>query len=275
MIEELNNIDKSLMMIFLLEDCNFSCPHCVREDEPMEPGYKLTFEQLKLCLSDCQKLQTVDWVHFSGGEPTLWTDEKRTLADLLLEISKSGFEPGFTTNGSIFDDYKNCNSLLQDYFKNSDRPLRLCLSIDTFHQNYDTEKGRAECLDNVIKFRNDLPLKKKKLLNLTVLATVSKEPKSLLPKEMVEYYKSQEVTFVFIPLKASGKAKSFNHLCPDLASTTQEALGAYYYYYEKSGQNVKNNIVLIGNLYYLPDPWRKIGWLGHLPKKVIEVYKFQ
>ena len=70
----MTNINKSLMMIFLLEECNFSCNHCVREDEPMPINYKLTFEQLKLCLTDCQTLETIEWVHFSGGEPTLWTD---------------------------------------------------------------------------------------------------------------------------------------------------------------------------------------------------------
>jgi hypothetical protein len=34
--------DPSLMMIFVIEECNFVCPHCVREEEPMEPGYRLT-----------------------------------------------------------------------------------------------------------------------------------------------------------------------------------------------------------------------------------------
>ena len=48
----LENIDSTFMMIFLLEECNFSCDHCVRCDEPMAPGYTLTYEQLNTCLSD-------------------------------------------------------------------------------------------------------------------------------------------------------------------------------------------------------------------------------
>jgi molybdenum cofactor biosynthesis enzyme MoaA len=32
--KEIRNIDRSFMMNFLLEECNFSCEHCVREDEP-------------------------------------------------------------------------------------------------------------------------------------------------------------------------------------------------------------------------------------------------
>jgi MoaA/NifB/PqqE/SkfB family radical SAM enzyme len=106
--------DKSLMMIFLLEECNFSCDHCVREDEPMHPGYKLSFEQLKMCLSDCHSLQSIEWVHFSGGEPTLWTDGKRDMVDLLIEISRAGFEPGFITNGSNFMITANVTSFFRN-----------------------------------------------------------------------------------------------------------------------------------------------------------------
>jgi hypothetical protein len=31
-------------------------------------------------------------------------------------------------------------------------------------------------------------------------------------------------------------------------------------------------LVLIGNDYYLPDPWQKVAQLGHLPKNVINAY---
>jgi len=190
------------MMIFLLEDCNFACGHCVREDEPMYPGYKLSFEQLKLCLLDCRKLETIEWVHFSGGEPTLWTDEKLDLADLLIEISKAGFEPGFTTNGSYFDDYEKCDELFQKYFNFANKRLRLYLSIDTFHQNFDAKIGRAESLDNVIKYTKNISPEKRKLLNIIVLTTISKEAKSLLPNNMIEYYEAFLDYFMGLSLSA-------------------------------------------------------------------------
>ncbi|MHA2009072.1 MAG: radical SAM protein [Promethearchaeota archaeon] len=272
------NIDKSLMMVFLLEECNFSCNHCVREDEPMSIGYKLSFEQLKLCLSDCRKLETIEWVHFSGGEPTLWTDEKLDLADLLIEISKSGFEPGFTTNGSYFIDYLKCSELFQKYFNNADKQLRLYLSIDTFHQNFDLEKGRAKSLDNVIKYKLTLPSEKHKLFNIIVVSTISKDSKSLLPKEMIEYYQSLGLKFLFIPLRAVGKAKSLKHLCPNTESDKQEDLGAFFPYHQKKERkkgNVSTNIVLVDNDYYMPDdnPWSKFGHLGHLPPRTLDIYK--
>ena len=45
----------------------------------MDPGYQLSFRQLQLCLSDCRGLKSITWVHFSGGEPTLWTEANRDL----------------------------------------------------------------------------------------------------------------------------------------------------------------------------------------------------
>ncbi|WP_455393239.1 radical SAM protein [[Eubacterium] cellulosolvens] len=262
------------MMIFLLEECNLSCEHCLREDEPMTAGYKLTYGQLKLCLLDCQKLQAIEWVHFSGGEPTLWTDGERDLTDLLIEISKAGFEPGFTSNGCYFNDYNKGNDFLQKFFNGAKKPLRLYLSIDTFHHNFEIEKGRAKSLDNILKWKMEVPAEIGKLLSINVLSTISKDTKSLLPTEMVENYQSLGITFNFIPMKARGKAKSFSHLCPNTDSDDPKEMGAYYRFHQKKkGQDVKSNIVLIGNDYYLPEPWRKIAQLGHMPKEIIDVFK--
>ncbi len=274
-VVELNITDKSLMMIFLLEPCTFSCPHCVREDEPMAPGYKLSFAQLKLCLKDCRNLQSVKWVHFSGGEPTLWTDGEHDLADLLIEISQAGFGPGFTTNGSNFEDHNQCYELLHKYFDHATVPLRLYLSIDTFHTNFDIEKGRSTSLDNVLKFKDNISPEKRKLLNITVISVISKDTNSLLPDEMVEHYSTLGVKFNFIPLKLKGKAKSFAQLCPDLSSDRPEDLGAYYRFRPQEppkDTTASSNLVLIGDDYYLPDPWRKVGRLGNLPEEIINAY---
>jgi molybdenum cofactor biosynthesis enzyme MoaA len=274
----LKNIGKSFMMIFLLEDCNFSCNHCVREDEPMSLGYKLSFKQLKSCLSDCKDMKTVEWVHFSGGEPTLWSDGKRDMADLLKEISKAGFESGFTTNGSNFVDYNKCHTFFNKYFSNTSKRLRLYISIDTFHHNFNTEKGRAISLDNVIRYKKDKSSENGNLLKINVIVTVSKDNKSLLPNEMIDYYKSQGVEFNFIPLDLKGKAKSISHLCPNLESSKPEDLGAYFpFRQKKNAGEVKSNLILIDNDYYLYDNdysieftkrWHKVAPLGHLAEKI-------
>jgi MoaA/NifB/PqqE/SkfB family radical SAM enzyme len=281
--------DKSLMMVFLLEACNFRCPHCVREEEPMVAGYKLTFRQLRLCLSDCRRLKSVRWIHFSGGEPTLWREGRRDLLSLLIEISSAGFIPGFTSNGSYFLDHDRCLAFLSAYVEASNTPLRLYLSIDSFHQNYDPESGRAQSLDNVLECKRQLPPDRGSLLDASVIAVVSKDPDSLLPEAMIAHYESTGVAFQFVPLRLGGRARTMHHLCPDLASADPEDLGAYLRFVQggvggngetASGGERAVDIVLIGEDYYafLDDDceyrerWQRVGRLGQLPDEIVRAY---
>lgn len=207
----------------------------------------------------------------------------------MLEISKSGFTPGFTTNGSSFLDYDRCHDFFARYVEGSTTPLRLYLSIDTFHGNFDVETGRAQSLDNVTKCTRELPRDKGDLLDTRVVVAISKDFKSLLPDEMVAHYKSLGVAFLFIPLGLKGKAKSLRHLCPDLDSDDPEDLGAYQCFHQKEGRkkpyNIESrqkasNIVLISDDYYVcvdndrdfRNRWRKVARLGHLPDAIIRAY---
>jgi molybdenum cofactor biosynthesis enzyme MoaA len=273
--------DKSLMMIFLLEECNLTCAHCAREDEPMEPGYRLTFEQLQRCLGDCRSLKSVRWVHFSGGEPTLWTEGERDLVDLLLEIAAAGYIPGFTSNGSLFNDDNKCRSFFRRYIDGATSPLKLYFSVDTFHRNFDVNTGRARCLDNVLKFREELPGAQAEQLEIRAMAVISKNPKSLLPEEMIRHYESHAVAFGFVPLYDMGKAKSFSRLCPDLESDDPEALGAYARYFRPEDRKPRStqpdrmrtdHIILIGDDYWFSEPWIKVGELGQLRGEIVRAY---
>jgi hypothetical protein len=114
------------------------------------------------------------------------------------------------------------------------------------------------------------------LFNINVLSIISKDSRSLLPDEMIEHYQSLGVKFVFPPLKAVGKAKSFIHLCPNLESDAKEEMGAYYpYYIKKRKQDPTTNIVLIDNDYYFPEPWQKVGNLGSVSDKIIDMYRIK
>ncbi|MFC1587671.1 radical SAM protein [Planctomycetota bacterium] len=262
-------IDLTAMMFFLLEECNFSCSSCVREDEPMEPGYKLTYEQFRLCLSDCRRLGTINKTYFSGGETTLWQDGNRDLVDLLLDISKAGINPSFTTNGSLFVDYDKCRNFFQKYINPADMPLRVYHSVDTFHQNFDPKAGRCVSLDNIIAVKNSLPGHKKNLLDISPLAVVSKSRESLLPDEMIQHYETLGVPFTVLPLRPVGKAKFISHLCPNLESDKAEDLGAYYPFRPEQNQNETGKssyLILIGDNYYTSQPdWHIVAQLGHLP----------
>jgi MoaA/NifB/PqqE/SkfB family radical SAM enzyme len=276
--------DRSLMMIFLLEECNFECAHCGREDEPMDPGYKLFFGQLQGCLSDCRNLESIRWVHFSGGEPTLWKEGDRDLGDLLLEIADAGYTPGFTSNGSLFVNYSRCRDFFTRYVDNSSATLRVYFSIDTFHKNFNAEKGRARSLDNIIRLKQGLPTIKADLLDISVLVAVSKDVDSLLPDEMIQHYESLGISFGYVPLYPIGKAKSFSHLCPDLDSDNPDDLGAYRRFHKKEIRKKRDDtrnlfrtdhIILIGDNYYFSDPWYKVGRLGHLPDEIVREYSMK
>ncbi len=288
-MEKFMNIEiteKSLLMIFLLEPCNFTCDHCVREDEPMEAGYKLSWQQLRQCLKDCQDLNSVSWIHFSGGEPTLWSEDGHDLAELLIEISQAGFNPGFTTNGSYFIDFDQCYNFFAKYSESAHNPIRLYLSIDNFHQNYDPHTGRAASLDNVLTSQRKLPGNRGKMIDIQVAVTVSKHNKSLLPEEMVEYYRSAGVSFHFNPLKPRGKAKSMRNLCPDLDSVNPADLGAYRRFHLLKHNGIQKmiseaaSIVLIADKYYVSfdscddfaGQWQKISPLGKLSDEIILAY---
>ena len=272
------------MMIILLEECNFTCDHCAREDEPMEPGYKLSFRQLQQCLSDCRKLEGIRWVHFTGGEPTLWEEENKSLIDLLLEIANNGFTPGFTTNGSFSINITKCQNFITKYFDASSMPLRIYFSIDTFHKNFNLIEERARCLDSIIKCKQGLPKAQADLLDIHVMTVISKELKSLLPDKMIGYYKSLGINFGFVPLFPMGKARSLSHLCPDLSSGNPKDLGAYQRFHQKKiwekrdktkNQHRADFINLIGNDYYFTNPWRKVAVLGNLPDAIIRAYTSQ
>lgn len=280
--------DKSFMMIFLLEECNFACPHCIREDEPVDPGYKLSFRQLHSCLADCRALGSIRRVHFSGGETTLWREGDLDLVDLLLEIAGSGFTPGFISNGSSFYQYERCYDFFRRYVEASNVPLRFYLSIDTFHNNFDPESGTARSLDNVLRCKCDLPANAGDLLgDPEVVVIVSKDRASLLPDEMVAHYQSHGVRFGFGPLRYGGKARSMRDLCPELDSDDPNDLGAYQRYApahrhntpEHDAQRVSADYpILIGDDYYVhigigderrDNQWRKIAKLGQLPDAIV------
>lgn len=250
----------------------------------MAQGYKFTFSRLQACLSDCRKLEGISWVHFTGGEPTLWKEKNLRLIDLLLEIAKAGFIPGFTSNGSFFVDYGKCRDFFAGYANTSAMPLRVYLSIDTFHRNFNPEKGRARSLDNVMKCKQELSPASADQLNISVIATISRDFDSVLPDEMIRYYESLGVNFGFVPLFPIGRAKAFSHLCPDLGSDNPKDLGAYRRFCRKddrrrraeSGNRHRAEFInLIGDDYYFTNPWRKVARLNHLPDAIISAYSGQ
>ena len=51
--------------------CNFECDHCFLYCSPRSGG-TFTIGQVTEVLDEAQKIGTVDWIYFEGGEPFLY-----------------------------------------------------------------------------------------------------------------------------------------------------------------------------------------------------------
>ena len=89
---------QGVKLIFELTSlCNFSCTHCIREEG--EPGF-LPVALVERVLAETRRYGNVNYVAFTGGEPTLHPE----FAKLLALAASHGHQFGFVTNGWRFAD---------------------------------------------------------------------------------------------------------------------------------------------------------------------------
>jgi len=251
---------ENIMGISLLHKCNFNCEHCGyiyvgdAEDHNIKPGYRLTWSQVMTAISDCLSFEGLLWnINFTGGEPTLWKEGEHRFLDMLLEVDKAGIIPAYNTNGSYFDDFKQCRDFFHEYSEKGEIPLRTFISMDKFHKNYDEKKGRAASLDNVTRVLNEMPSEKRELHKIHVITIVTNDPHSSLPAEMKNHYGKTGITFGDFPMLAIGKAKNISDQLPNPPDFTPPV-------YKEAVERV--GAVLVGEDYYHGD--KKVARLGHL-----------
>lgn len=89
---------QGVKLIFELTSlCNFSCTHCIREEG--EPGF-LPVSLVEKVLAETRRYGNINYVAFTGGEPTLHPEFPR----LLELVTGYGYRFGFVTNGWRFVD---------------------------------------------------------------------------------------------------------------------------------------------------------------------------
>jgi hypothetical protein len=249
-----------IMGVSLLHKCNFSCAHCGyiyigdAEDHIIRPGYRLTWDQISTAIKDCGGLKDTCWnLNYTGGEPTLWGEDGRDLADVLIATAKGKALPTFNTNASYFEDEDRCHAFFQKYLDNADTPLKVFVSMDKFHKNYDQKTGRAKSLDTLSRVFDAFPAEQKKLLSVHVVIIVTKDPNSSLPQEMKSYYGAMGITFGDFPMLNIGKAKKLQDQMPEFPG--------YNFKPQEEGKG-PFVLVLVGDEYYSGN--KKIGKLGHL-----------
>lgn len=86
-----------MKLIFELTNlCNFSCVHCIRDEEG--PKHFLPIEIIDKVLAEVQPYYNVTHVAFTGGEPTLHPQ----FTEIVQRVADDGYTFGFVTNGWNF-----------------------------------------------------------------------------------------------------------------------------------------------------------------------------
>ena len=89
---------ESCKLIFELTNlCNFSCVHCIRDEDG--PKQYLSLDVIEKVLREAGAYRSFDLVVFTGGEPTVHP----RFADIVERVAGHGYDYAFVTNGWHFD----------------------------------------------------------------------------------------------------------------------------------------------------------------------------
>jgi hypothetical protein len=80
--------------VLLTYACNFECDHCFLYCGPKSEG-TFTVQQLKNLLEDLQRIKSLEWVYFEGGEPFLYFP---LLEEGVRRVTAMGLKAGVVTN---------------------------------------------------------------------------------------------------------------------------------------------------------------------------------
>ena len=81
--------------ILLTYNCNYECDHCFLYCSPESEG-TFTLTQIRNLIEDAKKIDTIDTIHFEGGEPFLFYP---LLVESIKIAKKAGFKVGIGSNG--------------------------------------------------------------------------------------------------------------------------------------------------------------------------------
>lgn len=131
-----------IKLIFELTDvCNFRCTHCIREEGGT--GTFLPVELVEKVLVEAKAYRSVNFVAFTGGEPTLHP----RFAEILRRVTEHGYRFGFVTNGWQF--VSRTGAQLRPY---REWCAHVTFSLDgATEQTHDTLRRRAGSFRRVLQ----------------------------------------------------------------------------------------------------------------------------
>ena len=133
------NVEKGRQQMFtgvhfiLTYTCNFDCDHCFLFSSPRSHG-TFTIGQVKKVLDEAEKIGSVEWIFFEGGEPFLFFP---LLVESVKQSRLKGFKVGVVTNGYGANSDEDAELYL--------KPLAeagvsiISISNDTFHYGEESE----------------------------------------------------------------------------------------------------------------------------------------
>jgi MoaA/NifB/PqqE/SkfB family radical SAM enzyme len=125
-----------LATIILTDKCNLHCKHCAVNNVS---GHIYPYEQIKHEMNTLYQ-QGIRILFFCGGEPFLWTDNRKTLRDLVIEAKQMGFFiVNIVTNGTYPLELPEADLIL--------------LSLDGDRKNHNVIRG--DTFDTILKNINE------------------------------------------------------------------------------------------------------------------------
>ena len=224
-------MNKLIIIYELLSICNSRCSHCLREESPCKE-FCSSYDSIISTLDKIQALSSLRDIELklSGGECTIWRDGNKDLSDIICECAKRNLTFAVVSNGKVFQLFENIDRLFGPFLRNFDTKLKLYLTVDLFHGNYEREENKSTVLDNLSRFTVQNSLQNR--FDLFVQSTFTKYDDINLPVSFIRKYSSMNYKFNINPLLPLGRGKELDYLVPTLKinENDKNTLGAYKKY---------------------------------------------
>ena len=130
--------------------CNMECEHCFVYSGPNAKG-TFTLNQIKKVLDELDKIGTIEWVYFEGGEPFMFYP---LMVEGILQAKNRGYKIGVVTNAYWVTSEEDALLWLKPLYEI--RISDLSISDDEFH--YENEKENPAKIAQAAAIKLGLPV---------------------------------------------------------------------------------------------------------------------
>ncbi|MFC2124626.1 radical SAM protein [Bacteroidota bacterium] len=133
--------------ILLTYKCTFACDHCFLYSGPFADG-TMTLTQIHQILDESQKIGSIEWIYFEGGEPFLFYP---VMLEGIKMARSMGFSVGVVTNAYFATSEKDAEHWLNPLSELSVSDLSI--SDDSFHSGEEEDNHSKWALKAARKLR--------------------------------------------------------------------------------------------------------------------------